>query len=199
MKLEIILGICLVFLCPVTCYAFAYALKAERFEQNDYVITAHGTATCFESGKLLTAAHNVVDQNKKETDVFIEVKGVWKPAIVLKINHDIDLALLECKSAQKTTSLAKNNPKEGASFVLWGSKRGKPISSHEGTVKRAWYKGFADYLADVSFDHGDSGAPLIANGKVIGIACAGLPKDGDIDTSKALFVPVVVIRTFLED
>ena len=67
----------------------------------------------------------------------------------------------------------------------------------KGTVIRAWDKGFARFLADVEFDHGDSGCPIVMDGKIAGIAVAGLPLDGDIDKTKCLFVPATVLRSFL--
>ena len=183
------------------CHAFAYMLKYERTEKrpdSEVLITGHGTATCFKPGKLLTAAHNCFNGDTPLDRIFILVGKDWKPVRVVRTDKDIDVALIECPEAEQFTPLGPD-PKLKDRFTLTGSKRGAALTSPKGQVISLWYKGRANFLAEVKFDHGDSGGPIIMDGRIGGMAVAGLPLDGDIDTTKCLFVPATVLRSFLAD
>jgi hypothetical protein len=172
--------------------AEAYRLRYERTE-GATEITGHGTALCFKKGMLLTAAHNV-----SSGEPFVEVGKDWFKAKVVRKDEDLDVALLECKEAEKWSPLALDTPSPGKGIVLRGSKRGAEIKDFPGRVVRAWYKGRAQWLAEVEFDHGDSGGALMfAKEVVAGMAVAGIPKDGDMDKGKALFLPATVLWAFL--
>ena len=180
-----------------SCLAEAYRLKYTRLDEKEgVVVTGHGTAFCYEKGRLLTAAHNV-----STGEPLIEVNGDWVKAKVVRKNEDSDIALLECKEAEKWSPLALETPSPGKDIVLRGSKRGEKVSDRKGRISTAWYKGRAQWLADIGgegFDHGDSGAPLMfASNVVVGMVVAGIPKDGDMDKGKALFLPAMVLWSFL--
>jgi len=200
-------------LCAVCAAAEPAAAVARlRYERiaGEAVVTGHGTAFAVDlaaygrEGKryLLTAAHNVLDDaTRKPYDTLIleTAKLKWCGVKVLAFNVSLDLCLLECtEELPAVLSLADKEAAHNTAIELTGSKRGKPLTVHTGTVVERFERGTVRTRAAVAFDHGDSGGPVTAAGAVVGVAVAGIPKDGDLDTNVCLFVPLIAIRSFLD-
>lgn len=173
-------------------------LRYERME-GSVVVTGHGTAFCVGEKQLLTAAHNILDSDGKPFQtITLELDGSWIKASVIRFDSSLDIALLKCEAEFKPLLLAKSDAGRGAVLTLIGSKRGAALTSHSGQVLRPFDAGTAKTRMRVEFNHGDSGAPVLQDGKVVGIAVAGDWKNGDIDTRYCLFMPLSAIQEFMK-
>jgi len=177
-------------------------------------VTGHGTAFNVDlsaygytgNHHLLTAAHNVLDDDGKVFDTLkieIEEPGrtVWSRCKVLAFDKDLDLCIVESNdSVPAQVELADSDLDVGAQLLLAGSPRGKDVQIFEGTLTKRFESGSIRSAARIPFDHGDSGGPFYCarSGKVIGVAVAGVPKDGDMDYNIGLYVPIVGVKSFLE-
>lgn len=185
-------------------------LKYERPINTGDIITGHGTAFAVDMKKwnldskhLLTAAHNVLDDDTKlpYKTIKLEINKNWVSCIVIYYEKDIDLCILkidgnviinQLKMADKDVNIKDN-------IILGGSKRGTGIAFYNGIVTNRFEGGTAKTLMRVKFDHGDSGGPVLnKNLEVCGIAVSGIPKDNDLDNEQGLYIPIDVIKCFLD-
>jgi LysM repeat protein len=188
-------------------------IRYER-EEHGATITGHGTAFAVDlaaygyAGKryLLSAAHNILDERKQPYgNLKVEMddgrRTYWSRARALAWDEDLDLCLVEASDdAPRLLTLADRDPGIGSPVIMAGSPRGVPVKLFEGTLTRRFERGTIRSSARIPFDHGDSGGPMVdpRTGKVVGVAVAGIPKDGDMDHDLGLFVPVAGISGFLE-
>ena len=180
--------------------ANATRLRYERFE-GKALITGHGTCFAISDSQLLTAAHNVLDaKDKPYTTIIVEDDFGWTKCTVVKFSIKYDIALLQIDTPHATIStvlkLAEKDLLNGE-VTLIGSKRGIPLAENKGIIVERHHQGTVRDCMKVDFDHGDSGGPVLNSGVVIGMAVAGVPKDGDLDHSVGLFIPVSIIKEFL--
>lgn len=162
------------------------------------IATGHGTAFAVAENLLFTAAHNILsEEHKPFNTVRIEISGSWVPAKVLCWDRELDVALLSVAAKLQPLQLGFD-PDEGDRVEFVGSMRGIPIASYRGVIERRWHGATARTLARVKFDHGMSGCPVIGRDGVVGVAVCGLPKDGDLDHELGLFIPVSIIRWFIQ-
>jgi len=195
-------------------YATASRIQYDR-QSSGGMVTGHGTAFGVdlseygyaESRYMLTAAHNVRDQKGSPyfTTLKIELREEtgerWVKVKVVAIDENLDICLLE--TALDLPSLAQIADRDitpGAPLVLCGSPRGVPVDIYKGSLEHFFHDGSALSLAQIKFDHGDSGGPVFCakTGKVIGVAVAGVPKGSDLDYNLGLFIPLSGVRGFLE-
>jgi hypothetical protein len=184
-------------------------------ESNGRTFTGHGTAFGVDLSQygypvsrryLLTAAHNVLDDNKVPySSLKVELrKGdntYWAQCRAVVWDEYLDLCIVESgDDLPSLLNLAASDPKVGSRLVLAGSPRGVPVGLYTGTLDRKFERGTVRSSATVPFDHGDSGGPMVdaASGLVVGVAVAGLPKGDDLDHNVGLFVPVVAVASFME-
>lgn len=176
-------------------------LRYERME-GGALITGHGTAfgiRCEHKRALLTAAHNILDsKGRPYASVLIEAGDEWRKARVLFWSEKYDLALLESPADVEISGFDLGSDVSAGAVRLCGSKRGAVVTTHDGVVQERHDKGTIRDRMKVPFDHGDSGGPVLAGEKVVGVAVAGVPKDGDLDKSIALFVPASIVKEFLK-
>jgi hypothetical protein len=189
-------------------------VRYER-ESNGRLYTGHGTAFGvdltpfgFPASRrfLLTAAHNVLDEGKAPyATLKVELKkgdkAHWVQCRPLVWDEYLDLCILEADAdLPSLLKLAASDPKVGSRLVLAGSPRGVPVGLYTGTLDQKFERGTVRSSATLPFDHGDSGGPVAdpVNGLVVGVAVAGIPKDGDLDHNVGLFVPVVGVTSFIE-
>jgi len=193
MHVLILLILCL------PCFAQEVArLRYERLEGHARV-TGHGTAFCIDKNLLLTAAHNVLDdKGEPYNTIHIEVGEDWIKGHVVRFDTSLDLCLIKCNAPLESLKLADADAGKGSKLLLIGSKRGTPLTFHSGVLDRRFTGGTVRTRAKIKFDHGDSGGPVLEKNKVVGIAVAGEPKDGDLDPDICLFVPISAIRSFLD-
>jgi LysM repeat protein len=191
----------------------ALRIRYERMEGSS-LITGHGTAFGVDltpygisSRRLmLSAAHNVLDEkNQPYATLKVEVKEgsreYWTRCRVVASDPEMDLCLVEAgDDLPLIATLDNTDMAPGARVVLAGSPRGIPVATFEGEVIRRFDSGTIRSSARVVFDHGDSGGPFFNSNtlKVIGVAVAGVPKNGDLDHNIGLFVPLTGIDSFLQ-
>ncbi|HEY3323773.1 MAG TPA: LysM peptidoglycan-binding domain-containing protein [Planctomycetota bacterium] len=192
----------------------AVRIRYERGEGNA-IITGHGTAFGVDlrqygyAGRrcLLSAAHNVLDDSKKPyADLKVEIqegtRSWWSQSTVLAYDGDLDICLVQAgDDLPCLLRLAPADASIGSPVLLAGSPRGVPVALFEGILTKRFERGSARSAAQVAFDHGDSGGPIVAvpSGEVLGVAVAGVPKDGDLDHNIGLFVPLAAVTAFLEE
>jgi hypothetical protein len=188
-------------------------IRYER-RQGTSLIMGHGTAFAANLARygypgaryLLTAAHNVLDDDgQPHTTLKIEIQDgaarQWLACKVAACDAELDLCVVEAaQDLPRVLLLAETDPPAGSAIVMAGSPRGVPVALFDGTLTRKFERGSVRSRARIPFDHGDSGGPIACpeSGKVIGVAVAGVPKDGDLDRSVGLYVPVVAVQSFLE-
>lgn len=191
----------------------ALRIRYERMEGGS-LITGHGTAFGVDLSPygissrrlMLSAAHNVLDEkNQPYATLKVEVKEgsreYWSRCRVVASDPEMDLCLVEAgDDLPLIATLDNTDMAPGARVVLAGSPRGIPVATFEGEVIRRFDSGTIRSSARVVFDHGDSGGPFFNanNLKVIGVAVAGVPKNGDLDHNIGLFVPLTGIDSFLQ-
>jgi hypothetical protein len=173
-------------------------MKYERLMGRE-VVTGHGTVFACARHRFLTAAHNVLDEDKKPyASLFVEDGKDWIHAEVLCSNVLLDIALVEANIDIQPLEVSRELVKEGDKVLMIGSCRGDPISQHVGIVEEKFFEGSVRHKINVLFDHGFSGCPMLAGGKVVGLAVAGIRKGADLDPEYGLFLPVEAVLTFLE-
>lgn len=183
-------------------------------EENGKLVVGHGTAFGVDlsqfgyPGKryLLSAGHNVLDasghiRSTLKLELKTESGTHWSQCKVAAYDQDLDVCLVE--SREELPAILQLDSKEampGAPVVLAGSPRGVPVALFNGSVLRCFDRGTVRSSVQIPFDHGDSGGPVLSprTGKVAGVAVAGVPKDGDMDHTVGLFLPLAAISSFLE-
>jgi len=194
-------------------YAETAAVMRIRYERTEgsAKITGHGTAFgidlrdfgCDKCEFLLTAKHNVLDDNGKpyktsKVETATGEEDIWSRCKVIAIDDDLDLCLLEVPRKVPVLPLSSADAERGSAVTLFGAPRGTPVMPFQGVVEKMFHNGSARSEMRVEFDHGCSGGAVVQNGSVVGIAVAGIPKDGDLDKTRGLFLPVSAIRQFLK-
>lgn len=175
----------------------ALRLRYERVESGDR-ITGHGTAFGVAPRLLLTAKHNVLDKNQNPYKTLkIEVSGEWLKCEVISLHDDLDLCLLKSFADVPVFALADADAPERTKICLQGSPRGIPILNVAGSIERHYHLGGVLTRARIAFDHGNSGGPVLADGRVVGMAVSGVPKNGDLDKELCLFLPVSALKSFV--
>lgn len=153
-------------------------------------------ATCFPTGKheLLTAAHAVQGADC----VYVEQEQGWIRCRVVKSDAKCDLALLECKYAEfKPLKINAINAVVDTAIQIYGSPGGQAIRAFAGKLCRFWT--YADnhdkaFICTAVCRAGCSGAPVVANNKVVGVMRATDQADG-----AAVCIPCEKVTAFLCD
>ena len=191
----------------------AVRIQYER-QEGGATNTGHGTAFGVDLSRygyggcryLLSAAHNILDDHKRPFSTLrIEIvegsRTYWSHCRAVAWDVELDLCLIAAgDDLPRTLKLGRGDLPAGAEIILAGSPRGAPVKLFTGTVTRRFERGTVRSAASIPFDHGDSGGPVVdpATGAVAGVAVAGVPKDGDLDRTIGLFVPLAGIVSFLQ-
>jgi hypothetical protein len=176
----------------------AFYMQYERWADGA-TVTGHGTAFPIAERQLLTAAHNILDDHSRpHATIRVQIGGSWVPAKPIRWHVELDIALLSVEVAVTPLQLAPGDPDEGELLEIVGSMKGTPVATYRGHVHKRWHGATARTLAKVPFDHGLSGAPVLQNGRVIGLAVCGIPKDADLDHNYGLFLPTDIVRWFMK-
>lgn len=166
-----------------------------------------GSGAIIQGNLILTNAHVVSDATyievQKEND-----PGKYK-AEVLFIGHQCDLALLSVEDPaffKGTTPLllSKEIPELKSTVATFGyPNSGNRISITEGVISRveigsyvhSRYTSLLHIQTDAAINTGNSGGPVIQNGKIVGIAFQTLSSGENI----GYLIPVPIIEHFLKD
>lgn len=153
--------------------------------------------------RILTGAHVVANAT------FVQVQKqddpTKVPARVLAISHDCDLALLELDDPAATAGIKPARIGElprlrEAVQVVGYPIGGEEVSITEGVVSRIEVQRYEHsqrhllaVTVDAAINEGNSGGPVFARGKVVGIAFQALPEAENIGE----MVPAPIIERFL--
>jgi S1-C subfamily serine protease len=162
-----------------------------------------GSGVIVGPGQVLTGAHVVANatfvQVQKQDDV---TKVVARVAVV---SHDCDLALLQIEDPAFTAGVAPARigdlPRLREAVQVVGYPiGGEEVSITEGVVSRIEVQRYEHsqrhllaVTVDAAINEGNSGGPVFARGKVVGIAFQALPDAENIGE----MVPATIIRRFL--
>lgn len=163
-----------------------------------------GSGVVVGARRILTGAHVVANAT------FVQVQKQSDPkkvtARVLAISHDCDLALLEIEDASFTRglkpSVVGDLPKlRDAVQVVGYPIGGEEVSITEGVVSRIEVQRYEHsqrhllaVTVDAAINEGNSGGPVFARGKIVGIAFQALPDAENVGE----MVPAPIIRRFLD-
>jgi hypothetical protein len=141
-----------------------------------------GTAAVLDDLLVVTCKHVVEDRGV----VMVEDSEGWVICKVLKEDADFDLAYMEPARKLKPVKRDLNGTH------IFGSALGEPIKAHDAELI-----GSAS-AASKGFDHGCSGAPIVKDGKLVGITTAGRAFAGAFivdqqDRKTAVFVPRAMV------
>jgi S1-C subfamily serine protease len=162
-----------------------------------------GSGVVLESGLVLTGAHVIADAT------FVQVQKLSDPnkyiAKVESVCHDADLAVLRVENARFMEDVTPAELGELPSLrdpvaVVGYPVGGEEISVTEGVVSRVEVQRYAHsqrhllaITVDAAINEGNSGGPVLKDGKVIGIAFQALEDAENIGE----MVPTPIIKRFL--
>lgn len=165
----------------------------------------NGSGCIIEDKRILTNAHVVSDQT------FIQVKKYGDPkkyiAELVAIAHDCDLALLKVKDERffenvEALEIGDLPILQDTVSVVGFPMGGDKISITEGVVSRIEVSAYAhsnsNLLAvqiDAALNPGNSGGPVIRDGKLIGVAMQIIPNAENI----GYVIPTPIVNHFLRD
>ncbi|HPE61648.1 MAG TPA: serine protease [Thiolinea sp.] len=164
-----------------------------------------GSGLLLQGGMILTNAHVAANATFLEVQRHGETRR--HEASVLYISHDADLALLTTKEKdlyQDITPLELGElPKAQQEVEVYGFPiGGTTLSVTRGVVSRVEKQNYAhsgeNLLAvqvDAAINFGNSGGPVISEGKVVGVAM----QSGFFTENIGYMIPTPIIRHFLKD
>ncbi len=164
-----------------------------------------GSGCIIEGNRILTNAHVVSDQSYIEVIRAGEVKRFT--ASVEYVAHDSDLALLTVKDEQffkdaAALSFGVMPSLQDAVSVYGFPLGGDKLSITEGVVSRIEMQGYAhshmNFLTmqiDAAINSGNSGGPVIKEGKIVGVAFQ-VDRSGE---ALGYVIPLPVIHRFMKD
>lgn len=175
--------------------------------QMSYQASISGSGAIIEGKRILTNAHVVGDQ------VFIQVKKAGDPnkytAKVEFAAHDSELAILKVEDEKffKGTKPLKFGklPKQRDKVIVYGFPQGgEELSVTEGVVSRVEVleyihsgKNLLIVQTDAAINAGNSGGPVIKDGRIVGVAFQVL--DNSQADNIGYMVPIPIISRFFED
>jgi S1-C subfamily serine protease len=162
-----------------------------------------GSGVIVAKNRILTGAHVVANATFVQVQKQDDPRKV--PARVLAISHDCDLALLELDDAAFTRGIKPARIGElprlrEAVQVVGYPIGGEEVSITEGVVSRIEVQRYEHsqrhllaVTVDAAINEGNSGGPVFARGKVVGIAFQALPDAENIGE----MVPAPILERFL--
>lgn len=166
-----------------------------------------GSGVIISGQRILTSAHLVSDS--KYLEIEKENSGIPYRGVVSFIGHDCDLALVDVPDKsffEGTTSLSFSEkiPELGSVVFAYGFPTGgRRISVTRGVVSRIDTTSYSHSGRDIhlilqidaAINSGNSGGPVLQNGKIIGIAFQVVKTSENVGH----VIPITVIDHFLND
>jgi len=167
--------------------------------------TITGSGCIIEGNRILTNAHVVSDQT------FIQVKRNGDPkkyiAKVDAIGHECDLAVLSVKDAQFFNNVqpiqfgALPNLRDSITVIGY-PQGGNKLSTTVGVISRIELTSYSissrrllTVQIDAAINSGNSGGPVVQDGKLIGIAMQAFTRGQNI----GYIIPMPIVRHFFDD
>ena len=173
--------------------------------QNGQDFNSTATGFIIDGNRIITNAHAVL--NEKFLQVRKEGDSRKYKANVKFISEEYDLAMIDVEDKaffNGTTTLKLGAlPKIEDSLTVYGYPLGgDKLSTTRGIVSRMEHNTYTltnqKFLigqTDAAINSGNSGGPVLSNGRVVGVAFAGLTQADNI----GYFIPVNILNNFLDD
>lgn len=114
---------------------------------------------------LLTAGHCALANPMK-----VEVKDKWLDAKLVKINIDLDIAIIQVEEdLPDQLQLSDEEPGVGEELTFTGSPMGAKIETRPGNLKEIAWNNRKFNAGFTHIEHGMSGGPVQYKGKVVGL------------------------------
>ena len=164
-----------------------------------------GSGVVISGNRILTNAHVVIYASQVYVQPYQSADKI--PAKIAAIATGIDLAILEIDDQdffQQYPPLEMEDiiPKPGEKVNAYGYPMGGTgLSITEGIVSRIEFGPYYDGISglriqvDAALNPGNSGGPVLANDKMIGLVFSGIPKAENI----GYLIPVEEIKLFIDD
>ena len=164
-----------------------------------------GSGSVVDNNLIITNAHVVSDQRFITVRLFGEAKKY--EATIVAISHEADLALLTVDNPdffKKTTPipLGKLSELQDEVSVFGFPEGGDTLSITNGNVSRIEHgeyshssRSYTTMQIDAAVNQGNSGGPVITNGKIVGIVMQTLNDSDNISYA----VPISIVSHFLQD
>ncbi len=164
-----------------------------------------GSGLLIQDNLILTNAHVAADATFLEVQRHGETKR--HEAEVVYVSHASDLALLRTKDPNVYNDITPlelgDLPKTQASMEVYGFPiGGNTLSVTRGVVSRIEKQNYAHtgenliaIQVDAAINYGNSGGPVISDGKVIGVAM----QSGVLTENIGYMIPTPIVRHFLTD
>jgi len=172
---------------------------------NSKTLSMTGSGSIIANNRILTNAHVVAD------NTFIEVKRYGKTkryeAQVISVSHEADLAILAVSDplffAGANALILGELPKTQQEVLVYGFPTGgDTMSVTKGVVSRIEYQRYVhsgEHLlavqVDAAINSGNSGGPIISDGKLVGVVMQKRRKADNI----GYMVPIPILKHFLKD
>lgn len=164
-----------------------------------------GSGCIIDNHFIITNAHIVSNQRFITVRLFCQVKKY--KADIIAISHDVDLALLTVNDPSffndiNPVPLGDLSALQDEVSVYGFPEGGDTLSVTNGCVSRIECRRYIhssrNYITmqiDAAVNHGNSGGPVITNGKIVGIVMQMLKNSNNISYA----VPVPIVKHFLAD
>ncbi|MFC1839036.1 PDZ domain-containing protein [Thermodesulfobacteriota bacterium] len=164
-----------------------------------------GSGVVIMGNKILTNAHVVIHASQVYVQPYQSAEKI--PANITGIAPGIDLALLEIEDQDffkeyPPLEMADIIPQPGEKVNAYGYPMGGTgLSITEGIVSRIEFRPYyyetsgLRIQVDAALNPGNSGGPVLANGKMIGLVFSGMRKADNI----GYLIPVEEIKLFVDD
>lgn len=172
---------------------------------NSNTLRGSGSGLIIEGGLILTNAHVAADATFMEVQRHGETKR--HEADVIFISHEADLALLRPRDAELYKDITPLElgelPSMQQDVEVYGFPiGGSTLSVTRGVVSRIEKQNYAHtgenliaVQVDAAINFGNSGGPVVSDGKVVGVAM----QSGFFTENIGYMIPTPIIRHFLKD
>jgi hypothetical protein len=179
-----------------------FSLTYKYVDENKEIVTGSGTAFPITEHCILTCSHNVMD-NKENIYKTITVTNGNETYKCKVVDYDLkyDLAIIYVEETLVPIMMGEYDVKiVNTKLDVVGRLKDGPIKQREGKLVERRISATCMDKIETPFDHGLSGSPVGYNDMVVGIIICGFSDNaGGMKKNEGMFLPISVIKEWLED
>lgn len=185
------------FLC-VTAHAQAMLFQYQYTPKDGLLTTGSGTCFSISKDEVLTCKHLLYSDDKLQDNIYVTLHDKRHKMTIVRECKELDIAILKINDGTELTPLEFGEDANEGELTFMGCPLSLPVETRKGVLETRFYMGSLD-LAQVSFNHGMSGCPVLKDGKIVGMATSGTinKKGNDMDFVHALYLPASVLKWFI--